>query len=250
MWHISSKNGILKMDRLKIITYSRIHITLVGMSAEGYRRNGGIGFSINKPSMTCVFNPSENFEIFDNRTIPLNKKELSKLIIHLKSLRKKYKCEKVFTCVIEGSIIPHCGFGSSTMLYLSVTEALLRLNGIKYDREQLVRDSGRGGTSGIGINTYFEGGFICDIGIKNIDEILHCADGIMVARGDMGVEIPYEMLPYTQKKLITTCRMLGKRVITATEIFIVRCVIFATPPASTLCTLQITHCGTFCRFHI
>ena len=170
MWHISSKNGILKMDRLKIITYSRIHITLVGMNTEGYRRNGGIGFSIDKPSMTCVFNPSENFEIFDNRTIPLNKKELSKLIIHLKSLRKKYKCEKAFTCLIEGTIIPHCGFGSSTMLYLSVTEALLRLNGIKYDREQLVRDSGRGGTSGIGINTYFEGGFICDIGIKNIDE--------------------------------------------------------------------------------
>lgn len=158
------------MDRLKIITYSRIHITLVGMSTEGYRRNGGIGFSINKPSMTCIFNPSEDFAFFDNRTIPLNKEELRKLIIHLKSLRKKYKCKKAFTCVIEGYIIPHCGFGSSTMLYLSVTEAFLRLNGIKYDREQLVKESGRGGTSGIGINTYFEGGFICDIGIKNIHD--------------------------------------------------------------------------------
>ncbi|MBR5523961.1 MAG: pyruvate kinase [Clostridia bacterium] len=54
-------------------------------------------------------------------------------------------------------------------------------------------------------------------GVDNIEEICQHCDGIMVARGDMGVEIPYEMLPYTQKKLITKCRMLGKRVITATE---------------------------------
>ena len=54
-------------------------------------------------------------------------------------------------------------------------------------------------------------------GVDNIEEICQHCDGIMVARGDMGVEIPYAMLPYTQKKLITKCRMLGKRVITATE---------------------------------
>jgi len=54
-------------------------------------------------------------------------------------------------------------------------------------------------------------------GVDNIKEICRHCDGIMVARGDMGVEIPYELLPSTQKKLITKCRMLGKRVITATE---------------------------------
>ena len=54
-------------------------------------------------------------------------------------------------------------------------------------------------------------------GFDNIEEICKHCDGIMVARGDMGVEIPFETLPSIQKKLITTCRMLGKRVITATE---------------------------------
>ena len=54
-------------------------------------------------------------------------------------------------------------------------------------------------------------------GVDNIDEICECCDGIMVARGDMGVEIPFEHLPAIQKKLITKCRMRGKRVITATE---------------------------------
>ncbi|MBO5358723.1 MAG: pyruvate kinase [Clostridia bacterium] len=54
-------------------------------------------------------------------------------------------------------------------------------------------------------------------GVDNIEEICQECDGIMVARGDMGVEIPFEELPAIQKKLITKCRLLGKRVITATE---------------------------------
>ncbi len=54
-------------------------------------------------------------------------------------------------------------------------------------------------------------------GVDNIEEICEVCDGIMIARGDMGVEIPFEELPAIQKKLITKCRLLGKRVITATE---------------------------------
>ena len=54
-------------------------------------------------------------------------------------------------------------------------------------------------------------------GVDNIREICEECDGIMIGRGDMGVEIPFEELPGIQKYLITTCRLLGKRVITATE---------------------------------
>ncbi len=54
-------------------------------------------------------------------------------------------------------------------------------------------------------------------GVDNIEEICEECSGIMIARGDMGVEIPFEELPAIQKKLITKCRLLGKRVITATE---------------------------------
>ncbi|MBO5228914.1 MAG: pyruvate kinase [Lachnospiraceae bacterium] len=54
-------------------------------------------------------------------------------------------------------------------------------------------------------------------GVDNIDEICELADGIMVARGDLGVEIPFIEVPAIQKHLISKCRMLGKRVITATE---------------------------------
>ncbi len=54
-------------------------------------------------------------------------------------------------------------------------------------------------------------------GVDNIDEIIRESDGIMVARGDLGVELPYEKLPAIQKMLITKSRMKGKFVITATE---------------------------------
>ena len=54
-------------------------------------------------------------------------------------------------------------------------------------------------------------------GVDNIEEICEIADGIMVARGDLGVEIPFIEVPAIQKYLIKKCRLLGKRVITATE---------------------------------
>lgn len=54
-------------------------------------------------------------------------------------------------------------------------------------------------------------------GINNIDDILKVSDGLMVARGDMGVEIPFEHVPLVQKSLIKKCNALGKPVITATQ---------------------------------
>lgn len=54
-------------------------------------------------------------------------------------------------------------------------------------------------------------------GVNNLQSILEVSDGIMIGRGDMGVEIPYEELPDIQKTIITACRIAGKRCITATE---------------------------------
>ncbi len=54
-------------------------------------------------------------------------------------------------------------------------------------------------------------------GVDNVEEICAVCSGVMIARGDLGVEIPFVEVPAVQKKLTRVCRMLGKRVITATE---------------------------------
>ncbi|MCM1257364.1 MAG: pyruvate kinase [Roseburia sp.] len=54
-------------------------------------------------------------------------------------------------------------------------------------------------------------------GVENIDDILEAAEGVMVARGDMGVEIPYEEVPVIQKRIIKKGVNLGKQIITATQ---------------------------------
>lgn len=69
------------------------------------------------------------------------------------------------------------------------------------------------GGSGIGIIAKIEN----PDGVKNIDEICEIVNGIMVARGDLGVEIPLEEVPVLQKEMTTKCRIRGKRVVTATE---------------------------------
>ena len=54
-------------------------------------------------------------------------------------------------------------------------------------------------------------------GVDHVEEICEACEGIMIARGDLGVEIPFVEVPAIQKKLISKCRLMGKRVITATE---------------------------------
>jgi pyruvate kinase len=56
-----------------------------------------------------------------------------------------------------------------------------------------------------------------DSALENIESIVRTSDGVMVARGDLGVELPFEEVPYAQKRIIALCNRLGRPVITATQ---------------------------------
>lgn len=157
-----------RLNMLKIKAFPRIHITLIGMNREGYRINGGIGFSMASPTLNLRFEPDGEICVLDERNPGFSKEELARLNNHLNKVRKDEHLSEGYRCVIEeGLIHSHFGFGTSTMAYLSCTEALLAINRREYTINDVVKLSGRGGTSGIGISTYFKGGFIFDTGIKN-----------------------------------------------------------------------------------
>lgn len=112
-------------------------------------------------------------------------------------------------------------------IYLSEQDKSDLLFGIKNDVDYIAASFVSGKQDLVDLKTFLRenGGENIDIiakienraGIDNIEEICDECDGIMIGRGDLGVEVPFVELPALQKYLITKCRLLGKRVITATE---------------------------------
>lgn len=160
------------LSRLTVVTYSRLHLTLLAMHQSEYRINGGIGFAIKAPSNKLVFTRSTNFEIEDQRSRPMSLAEQERLLNILKVEGSNNKFDTSFRIDIVGDMFTHSGFGSGTAITLASIEALHLLNGRTINKESLIKASGRGGTSGVGINTYFNGGCIFDLG-RQIDDVKH-----------------------------------------------------------------------------
>lgn len=138
------------------------------MNNDGYRLNGGIGFSIASPTLDMSFECSDSIDVIDERNHGFTDHELNRLKEHLSSVMVQEKLGHPLRFILhDGLIQSHVGFGSNTMTYLSCIEALLILNHRNYTVQDVITMSGRGGTSGIGINTYFKGGFIFDTGVCN-----------------------------------------------------------------------------------
>ena len=151
---------------LKIKIPPRIHITLISMHEGGYRQNGGIGFAIDAPSLVIAIQPSSEVHIEDKRENGFNQDEQGRIDAILHDTIRTYSLQHGIEATITGDIPTHMGFGSSTAVRLALIEGLFLVNKKSYDKQEIIRISGRGGVSGIGVESYFEGGFVFDLGRK------------------------------------------------------------------------------------
>lgn len=151
-------------NKLRIFAFPRLHLTLLAMHAGEYRINGGIGFAIADPACELVFSGATYFAIDDQRADPLSPNELKRLTAILYAEQMRHGFATALVVAIGGKMRTHSGFGSGTAISLACLEALHRLNSSTPSPAALISASGRGGTSGIGIHTYFSGGCVFDLG--------------------------------------------------------------------------------------
>lgn len=169
------------LEKLTVVVPSRLHLTLLAMHSGEYRMNGGIGFAIKNPCARLGFTKSEKFEIKDLRSSSISLVEKERLSLILEAACVQNKFDKAFKVSIEGNMLTHFGFGSGTAITLACIEALHLLNDYPIAQDVLIQASGRGGTSGVGIYTYFDGGGIFDLG-KPIDDTKHLPSSLVRSR--------------------------------------------------------------------
>lgn len=135
------------------------------MHAQARRKNGGLGFAIAGPTGRVTSRSAPGFSFNDLRQVPLSYEEIRRIENAVHDAREIYQMEHSIEAVLDGDLLTHVGMGSGTAIRLAVLESLFALNGHKVSSEELIACSHRGGTSGIGIRTYFDGGFVFDLGV-------------------------------------------------------------------------------------
>lgn len=152
---------------LRITAPARLHVNLFDMSDHGYRQNGGVGFCVQGFDTVIEFVSSLDFKITDNRKVGLSHEEQKAFMHFLQGLYEANNYSQKICVTFLSGPPPHSGFGTGTASKLACAEAASILNHVACSQTDLITASGRGGTSGVGINTYFKGGLNVDLGVKN-----------------------------------------------------------------------------------
>lgn len=143
---------------------SRVHMTLIELGLQGYRRNGGIGFAIEAPAHCLEFASADVHELRNLCGLGFTDAEVERCCAILDEVKHAHRLP--YSVRLATAIGPkrHVGMGSGTAVMLACVEALFYANKVRIGQSDLIRISRRGGTSGIGIHTYFDGGFVVDMG--------------------------------------------------------------------------------------
>lgn len=154
--------------KIKISAPARIHIALISMGDNPYRKYGGIGFAINGFDTVIEAQCSNNrmCSVRDARSAITSFDEIKLISIQalLDNIAESEHLKKIDILVASSPPI-NSGFGSGTALELACIESLFLCNQYEISEERIVKLSSRGATSGVGVKTYFQGGFVFDLGV-------------------------------------------------------------------------------------
>lgn len=146
---------------LTLLAYPRIHMTLIDLGHATLRVNGGAGFAVQGLPLRISAQTSGR----DRISMPegFDHAAQDDLEMALARMRKVFEFPPTLISAVT-SAPQHIGLGTKTCAALGALQAVARLHGIEASRSELQRLSGRGGTSGVGISTFFTGGLIVDSG--------------------------------------------------------------------------------------
>lgn len=159
--------------KVNITVFPRLHVDLINMNRNAYRINGGFGFTICDPRMNLVCEENDEF-VFNDEFGHIKMEHVDKLEATISKCIADKHLKKNIKIKITSPVYPQMGFGTTTSIRLGCLEALMIINNYNYSEDELINISRRGGTSGIGIRTYFKGGYVFDIGHKNSE--IHSSD--------------------------------------------------------------------------
>lgn len=148
----------------------RLHINLHAMHEDDFRKNGGIGLAVNFPDTEVLCKISDEFCM--SAPLSFDYKVKCRILSILESAYVKFNMKKKIHIKLGSGYKSHVGLGVSTAVTLSSIESLFKLNDIEYTNDDIVTLSARGGTSGVGISSYFTGGLVADLGAAK-DGLVH-----------------------------------------------------------------------------
>jgi len=192
---------------IKGILYPRAHLSLIGLNNDGYRKFGGIGFSYDTPNIKFSVTESHKnaVKIFDNANKLISDNNL--LSQRIDAVCREKGIAKSYAFIVNMQVPRHHGAGSGTNIALACIEAVFILNNMEYTESELIELSSRGRTSGIGIKTYFNGGYVMDIGVKNLDNIFlpsNANSSNLIAQNLVHTKFPdWEFVVCFPKKMIS-----------------------------------------------
>jgi len=151
----------IKMNMIKVVSPSRLHLTLIDLNAELGRVDGGAGITLESPGMELLAAEADNVEIVgDSLLAGKMRKAADALLPEGKGIKLQ----------INDSLPDHVGLGSGTQAALSAAAAINKMYGLGKSVRELAIAVGRGGTSGIGVAAFENGGIILDGGHKFKDK--------------------------------------------------------------------------------